>query len=70
MPRLLLLAALAPTLAAAQAPAAWPAFTRTFAAYVDSDRVVGARVIYMKNGRVVARFDTGFADRAANVRVD
>ena len=71
MPRpLILLAALAPALAAAQAPAAWPSFTRTFAAYVDSDKVVGAGVILMKNGRIVARYDTGFADRAANVRVD
>ena len=71
MPRsLILLAALAPALAAAQAPASWPSFTRTFAAYVDSDKVVGAGVVFMKNGRVVARYDTGFADRTANVRVD
>ena len=71
MPRpLILLAVLAPGLAAAQAPAAWPSFTRTFAAYVDSDKVVGAGVVFMKNGRVVARYDTGFADRTANIRVD
>src|SRR5262249_5596205 len=68
--RLLLLAALAPSLAAAQAPAAWPSFTRTFAAYVASDKVVGAGTVFIKNGRIVARFDTGFADRSANVRVD
>jgi CubicO group peptidase (beta-lactamase class C family) len=67
---LLLLAALAPSLAAAQAPAAWPSFTRAFAAYVDSDKVVGAGTVFLKNGRVVARYDTGFADRSANVRVD
>ena len=47
-----------------------PSFTRTFAAYVDSDKVVGAGVVFMKNGRIVARYDTGFADRTANVRVD
>jgi CubicO group peptidase (beta-lactamase class C family) len=62
----------APLVVAAQtpAPAAWPAFTRTFQAYVDSDRVVGASVVLMKQGRVIGRYDTGLADRAANVAVD
>jgi len=59
-----------PVLAAAQVPAAWPAFTRTFQAYVDSDRVVGASVVVMKDGCVVGRYDSGYADRAANVAVD
>ncbi len=59
-----------PALAHAQAPAGWPAFTRTFQAYVDSDHVVGASVVLMKNGRVIGRYDTGHADRAAKVVVD
>jgi Beta-lactamase class C and other penicillin binding proteins len=69
MRSLLPLVLLAPTLAA-QAPPAWPAFTKSFQAYVDSDHVVGAGVVFIKNGRIVARYDTGFADRAAKVPVD
>ena len=45
--------------AAAQAPANWSDFTRTFQAYVDSDRVVGASVVFVRDGRVVRRYDTG-----------
>jgi CubicO group peptidase (beta-lactamase class C family) len=61
---------LAPALAAAQAPAGWSEFTKTFQAYVDSDRVVGASVALIKNGRVLGQYNTGFADRDANVRTD
>lgn len=61
---------LAPAVADAQAPAAWSDFTRLFQAYVDSDRVVGASVALIKNGHVVSRLNTGFADRTANVRTD
>ncbi|HEX3867307.1 MAG TPA: serine hydrolase domain-containing protein [Gemmatimonadaceae bacterium] len=63
-------AALVPNALDAQAPAAWPAFTRTFQAYVDSDRVVGAAVLIMKDGKVLAQYNAGFADRSANVRAD
>ena len=71
MPRsLILLAALGPALAAAQAPAAWPAFTRAFAAYVDSDKVVGASVVVHEGRHASCALRHGFADRAANVRVD
>jgi len=58
------------SLALAQTPADWPAFTRTFQAYADSDHVVGASVVLMKGGRVVGRYDAGHADRAGNVAVD
>lgn len=61
---------LAPAVATAQAPPGWTEFTRTFQAYADSDHVVGASVVLMKNGRVIGRYDTGHADRAGNVRVD
>ena len=61
---------LAPAAATAQAPSGWTEFTRIFQAYVDSDHVVGASVVLMKNGRVIGRYDTGHADRAGNVRVD
>ncbi len=60
----------APALATAQAPPAWAEFTRTFRAYADSDRVVGASVVLMKGGRVIGRYDTGDANRAAKVAVD
>jgi CubicO group peptidase (beta-lactamase class C family) len=56
--------------AAAQAPANWPEFTRVFQAYVDSDRVVGASVVFVRDGRVVRRYDTGTQDRSGGVRVD
>jgi CubicO group peptidase (beta-lactamase class C family) len=59
-----------PALALAQAPAGWAEFTRTFQAYTDSDAVVGASVVLMKNGRVVGRYDTGKQNRATNVAVD
>ncbi len=64
-----LLAAI-PAAAVAQLPAAWPAFTKAFQAYVDSDRVVGASVVYLHNGQVLGRYDTGLADRTAGVKVD
>src|SRR4051812_23165860 len=63
---------LAPSVAhaQAQAPVAWSDFARLFQTYVDSDRVVGASVALIKNGQVVRQLNTGFADRAANVRTD
>ena len=64
------LALVIPVGAKAQAPPSWAEFTRTFQAYVDSDRVVGASVVLMKGGRIVGRYDTGDADRAAKVAVD
>jgi CubicO group peptidase (beta-lactamase class C family) len=66
MTKLALLLAL-PAFANAQSPAAWPEFAKTFQSYVESDKGVGASVVFMKNGRVAARQDVGFADRAANV---
>src|SRR2546425_9035172 len=45
-------------------PAGWEAFTRAFDAYMDSNRVVGASALVMRDGRVLARHDRGFADRA------
>src|SRR5437016_5875818 len=61
---------LAPHLAFAQVPTSWYQFTRLFQTYVDSDKVVGATVVLVRDGKVVGRYDTGFQDRAANVRVD
>ena len=59
--------AMTPSLAASQTPPSWPAFTRAFQAYVDSDKVVGASVVLVKDGRVIGRYDTGLADRGLKV---
>ena len=56
--------------APASAPPEWTSFTRTFQSYVDSDRVVGASVVLVKDGHVVARYETGDQDRARHVAVD
>src|SRR3954471_22117260 len=63
-------AAMLSTPLAAQAPAGWNDFTKLFQSYVDSDKVVGASVVVTKAGKETARYNAGFADRAANVRVD
>lgn len=59
-----------PRHAGAQAPADWGAFAKLFQSYVDSDSGVGASVVVVKAGREVGRYDAGFSDRAARVRVD
>jgi CubicO group peptidase (beta-lactamase class C family) len=59
-----------PPAARAQAPAAWTEVKRLFQSYVDSDKIVGATVVLVKDGRVTERYDTGLQDRARNVVVD
>jgi CubicO group peptidase (beta-lactamase class C family) len=59
-----------PMLGESQAPAGWAEFTKTFQAYADSDQVVGASVVLMKNGQVIARYQTGFARQATKTPVD
>src|SRR4030095_8559508 len=39
-------------------------------AYADSDQVVGSSVVLVKNGRVIARYDDGFEDRAKQKPID
>jgi CubicO group peptidase (beta-lactamase class C family) len=68
--RAALAAAVVSTPIAAQRPAAWTDFTKLFQTYVDSDKVVGASVVALKAGKETGRYDAGFADRSANVRVD
>lgn len=45
-------------------PPDWPRFVGLFDAAVDSDRIVGASVVVMGDGRVIARHDHGLADAA------
>jgi CubicO group peptidase (beta-lactamase class C family) len=59
--------AVVPSVARPQAPSTWAAFTRAFQAYVDSDKVVGASAVLVKDGRVVGRYDTGLADKGVKV---
>jgi CubicO group peptidase (beta-lactamase class C family) len=66
----MLVAQPAPTRHAAPPPDDWSGFLRLFDAYADSDRIVGASVLVMRDGRVLDRHDYGWADRAAKQRVD
>ena len=43
---------------------------RLFDAYADSDGVVGASTLVMRDGRIIERHDRGLADRALGQRVD
>jgi len=57
--------------AAAQQPGpSWGAYLKTFDAYVAAESIVGASTWLVRDGRVVARHDVGYADRAAGQRVD
>lgn len=51
-------------------PAGWAAFTKRVDAYVDTNRIVGASAILVRDGRIVARYAAGFADKATGRRVD
>jgi len=46
-------------------PADWPAFVRAFDAYATGDSAVGASVLVMRAGQVLAHHEYGFADRDA-----
>jgi CubicO group peptidase (beta-lactamase class C family) len=63
--RVVALLALAAPLGAQRAipPAQWAAFTQTFNAYADSDRIVGASVAVIRDGRIIAHHEHGLADR-------
>jgi CubicO group peptidase (beta-lactamase class C family) len=62
----------APSAAGAPAapPADWSPYLSAFDAYVRADSVVGAATLVMRDGRVLAHHETGFADRALGQRVD
>src|ERR1035437_2373439 len=61
----------APTAASRTAPPAeWPSYMSAFDAYVHADSIVGAATLVMRDGRVLAHHETGFADRALGQRVD
>lgn len=51
-------------------PAGWSDFTRAFDAFAVRDSVVGAGVMVLRDGEIVARHEWGEADRGAHQRVD
>lgn len=67
---LLVAAPLAGPVVAAQGPPGWPGFVRAFDSYAASDSVVGGGVLVLRGGRVAARHDHGWADRAMRQRAD
>ena len=46
-------------------PPGWVAFTKAFDAYADSDHVVGASVVVLRHGQIVAHHEHGLQDAAA-----
>jgi CubicO group peptidase (beta-lactamase class C family) len=48
----------------------WDAFVRAFDAYCQSDSVVGASALYLRDGRIVAWHQRGMGDRERGERVD
>ncbi len=55
---------------AATPPPGWAAYARAFTAYAATDSVVGAGTVMVRGGRIVARADVGWADRAGRVPAD
>ena len=59
-----------PARAQRTAPADWLAFTRAVDAYAAEDGIVGASALVLRDGRVIARHDYGWADRDLGQRAD
>ena len=66
-----LMTALAAQAAGTKAPpgADWNQFIQMFDATVDGDHIVGAGVILVRDGHIVAHHEHGFADRDRGVRI-
>jgi CubicO group peptidase (beta-lactamase class C family) len=48
----------------------WSGYVQAFNGFVAADSVVGAATLLLRDGRVVARHETGYGDRAMGQRVD
>ena len=46
-------------------PSAWQSYLAAFDAYVRADSIVGAATLVMRDGRVLANHEIGFADAAS-----
>lgn len=64
-----LLIALPLGIAHAQAPAGWQRFTRELEAYAVADGIVGASAVMVRQGRVTAHHEFGWADRDRGIRM-
>lgn len=67
---LLLMALLVASPLAGQVPATWSTAQSAFRHYVQADSTVGAAMVLVRDGRIVAEEFHGFADRAAGRRAD
>ena len=56
--------------ACAQTPAGWKDFRDNFRAYVQTDSIVGASAMLIKDDKVIDRIQYGLQDRARNIPVD
>jgi CubicO group peptidase (beta-lactamase class C family) len=52
------------------APPGWPAYTRTLDDFAKGDSVVGSGAVYLRDGRIVAHHEYGWADKAAKQRTE
>jgi len=52
-----------------QPPAGWERFTQFFDTAMAADSIVGASVLIMRDGQIVAHHEHGFADRGRGIRV-
>ncbi len=53
----------------AQAPAGWQRFTRELETYAAEDRIVGASAVMLRQGRITAHHEFGWADRDRRIRM-
>lgn len=53
----------------AQQPAGWTGAVQAFDQLVRTDSVVGASLAWFKDGKILVRHDTGFADRSARIPI-
>jgi len=51
-------------------PARWPGFTAALDAYARADGVVGASVVVLRHGQILARHDYGLGDRERHLAPD
>ena len=55
--------------ASTQQSAQWAAFAQKFDTLADQEKIVGAGIVLIRDGRIVAHHEHGLADRAQGVRV-
>jgi CubicO group peptidase (beta-lactamase class C family) len=54
----------------AQVPSGWGDVVQQFDSYVAADQVVGGSILFMRDGKIIARHHAGYADRDAKRLVD